>query len=70
MSDPQDYDEDYIEPEDEWDELDECGLMHDGQCTQAGTEHCDFVCPMRDSEFFAGSKAWRKKHGEPEEANK
>lgn len=41
----------------------ECGLMHDGQCAMAGTEHCDFTCPYRDSEDFAGSAAWNKKHG-------
>lgn len=48
--------------EDEDDDLmDECMLGRDGQCGLAGTEHCDFRCPMRDSEFFAGSKAWKKK---------
>jgi hypothetical protein len=40
----------------------ECGLMHDGQCSMAGSEHCDFTCPRRDSEDFAGSAAWIKKH--------
>lgn len=29
----------------------------------AGTEHCDFSCPNRDSEDFCGSKAWHEKHG-------
>jgi hypothetical protein len=61
-------------PEDDFDETDsddfdelmqECGLGHDGQCSMAGTEHCDFVCPMRDSEDFCGSAAWRKKHDRP-----
>ena len=28
----------------------------------AGTEHCDFICPYRNSEHFAGSAAWRAKH--------
>lgn len=48
---------------DDEDWLDECGLMADGQCAMAGTEHCDFSCPNRDSEDFCGSKAWLKKHG-------
>ena len=25
--------------------LDECGMMPDGYCTLAGTEHCDWDCP-------------------------
>lgn len=62
MSEPDyDFDDDYNEP-DEDDDLDECGLTSDGQCMLAGSEHCDFSCSMRDSEFFAGSKAWREKH--------
>jgi hypothetical protein len=43
--------------------MEECGLGADGQCSMAGSEHCDFVCPMRDSEEFCGSAAWKKKHG-------
>lgn len=59
MSD--DYDDDFdLEEEDE---MEDCGLMPDGQCYMAGTEHCDFCCPNRDSVFFAGSKAWMKAHG-------
>ena len=50
--------------EDDWLEQ-ECGLMADGQCMMAGTEHCDCICPWRDSEDFAGSAAWIKKHGAP-----
>jgi hypothetical protein len=57
-----DYDDD---PRD-WDEEDgdefDCHLMEDGQCMMAGSEDCDFVCPMRNSEFFAGSNAWYRKH--------
>lgn len=52
------FDED--EPHDDLDE--ECALGDNGQCGLAGTEHCDFVCPYRDSEDFAGSAAWIKKH--------
>lgn len=52
------------ESDEEYDWLEqECGLMADGQCGMAGTEHCDFSCPYRDSEDFAGSAAWDKKHG-------
>ena len=58
-----DYDDDY-EVEDDDDEYDDCGLMPDGQCLKAGSEECDWVCPMRNSEFFAGSAAWCRKHGE------
>lgn len=65
-SEPDDFDGDDFDETDELDELlQECGLGHDGQCSMAGTEHCDFVCPLRDSEDFAGSKAWREKHEPP-----
>jgi hypothetical protein len=40
----------------------DCGLGHDGQCSLAGSEHCDFCCPFRNSEHFAGSAAWHAKH--------
>lgn len=40
----------------------DCGLGPGGQCSMAGTEHCDFCCPNRMSEWFAGSPAWCKKH--------
>jgi hypothetical protein len=64
MGGPDDHvfnDDNEYDQEDEYDPMDECGLMHDGQCSQAGTEHCDFSCPMRDSAQFVGSKAWREK---------
>jgi hypothetical protein len=58
-------------PEDDGDDFDnedwldmECGLDDDGQCSQAGTEHCDFECPWRDSDQFAGSEAWNRSHGD------
>lgn len=57
--DDNEYDDD---GDDDWLDL-ECGLMHDGQCSMAGTEHCDFECPNRHSEDFCGSVAWNKKHG-------
>jgi hypothetical protein len=59
-------DEPLFEDGDEFDELmSECSLGDDGQCSMAGTEHCDFECPMRDSEEFCGSKAWNEKHSAP-----
>lgn len=61
---PPDLDNEYEDDEDGWLE-DECGLMADGQCAMAGTEHCDFTCPNRDSEDFCGSAAWNKKHAPP-----
>jgi hypothetical protein len=48
--------------EEDFDPADECMLGPDGQCGLAGSEWCDFECPLRDSEFFAGSAAWRAKH--------
>jgi|SRR5579872_3723410 len=50
--------------EDDEEEFDyeDCGLMRDGQCMKAGSEECDFECPNRMSELFAGSPAWVAKH--------
>lgn len=63
-------DDHLYQDDDDGDELDpmdelaqECGLGDDGQCAMAGTDHCDFTCPWRNSEDFAGSAAWRAKHG-------
>lgn len=55
---------DSLDGEESDDFEDDCGLRHDGQCGMAGTEHCDFECPNRESELFCGSTAWRQKHGE------
>jgi hypothetical protein len=64
MDDDDDYSDEDDDGLDPMDELDlECMLGHDGQCGLAGSEHCDFVCPYRDSEDFAGSAAWCQKHG-------
>lgn len=57
-----DFDDGY-DDEDEPDREHDCGLMDDGQCMLAGTEWCDFECHNRDSELFAGSAAWCRKHG-------
>lgn len=35
----------------------DCGLMSNGQCAKAGSEECDWSCPNRESELFAGSVA-------------
>lgn len=60
-----DLDEDFgldDEEEDFEDDFD-CMLGPDGQCLNAGSEDCDFMCPNRMSEDFAGSPAWRRKNG-------
>jgi hypothetical protein len=54
--DPRDWDE-----EDGDDDFD-CHLGPDGQCGAAGSEMCDWECPMRNSDLFVGSRAWCKKH--------
>lgn len=61
LYEPPDDDNEYEDDDDFWLEQ-ECGLMADGQCAMAGTEHCDFSCPNRDSEDFVGSAAWIAKH--------
>lgn len=50
------------EDPDEFDPTLDCHLGHDGQCGAAGSEWCDFECPMRHSDLFVGSKAWRAKY--------
>lgn len=61
MSPPEDedFDDHYFGDDDgdDFDPADECRLMEDGQCLLAGSEWCDFECPYRDSELFAGSRA-------------
>lgn len=64
MTDPHfECDGDLYDEDDEMDREHDCGLMDDGQCALAGTEWCDFECPYRDSEDFAGSEAWHRKMG-------
>lgn len=64
MSGPEDdYNHDLDdECDDELEDEFDCHLMPDGQCLAAGSEWCDWECPYRDSELFAGSDAWNKKH--------
>ncbi|MCJ2020596.1 hypothetical protein MKK84_24735 [Methylobacterium sp. E-065] len=45
------HDLDYPEADDEpdaWDPADDCGQTGDGTCMNAGSEWCDFECPLRD----------------------
>lgn len=59
------------EPDDinQWDDDDDdeafdedCGLnFDDGQCALAGSEHCDFCCPWRTSDAFAGNPGFKPK---------
>lgn len=57
--DEDDYDARYDSSLDGWDELDEfeealqnCSMMADGFCGQAGSEWCDWDCPIRDMEII------------------
>ncbi len=64
--DQRDWDEedgDYEDGDYEDGDYEDCGLMPDGQCLKAGSEECDFECPNRMSDLFAGSPAWCRKHG-------
>jgi len=46
MSDDFDpYDDDLEDDEDDL-YVDECGMGHDGQCSMAGSEWCDWDCPI------------------------
>lgn len=40
-----DYEDEYVEDEHER-LLSECGKIKDGTCMLAGTEHCDWDCPL------------------------
>lgn len=51
------------EADEDFDDDSECMLRPDGQCGAAGSEWCDFECPNRNSELFAGSAAYNRKHG-------
>ena len=63
---PDEFDDFEDDGDDEFDPADDCMLMPDGQCMAAGSEWCDFECPYRDSELFAGSAAWNAKHNRSE----
>lgn len=64
---PDDYDDSdddtFDDLYDDEDDLADCALdPGSGQCGHAGSEHCDFECPLRNSDDFAGSRAFCKKH--------
>jgi len=45
-------DDDAGDEEDEFERaMQECSSMRRGQCSLAGTEHCDFECPFHNSVF-------------------
>ena len=64
-----DYDEDEIDSAagEDFDDSDYCSMGHDGQCGQAGSEHCDFVCPImaeiRAKDHARHEKSKRKRKG-------
>ena len=52
------YEDDFDEDEAYFD----CALMPDGQCMKAGSEECDFECPLSHGSLYAGSEAWHRAH--------
>jgi|GEM_PF-4831800 len=59
----EDYPGDDLDGEDEFDEaLDTCGMTSDGSCMLAGTEQCDFQCPISRS-MYANLARKRDKKG-------
>lgn len=53
-----DYDDDHVfdyMDEEEFEE--ECGLRPDGQCSMAGTEHCDWDCGALNAQRIKAMKA-------------
>jgi len=50
---PDEFDRDADEDCEEFDDFD-CGLIEGGLCMNAGSEWCDFECPMRDT-LLAGA---------------
>ena len=61
--DRDDWDDDTRDWDEEDGDFEDCGLMADGQCLKAGSEECDWECPNRNTDLFAGSDAWRRKYG-------
>lgn len=60
-----DFDDDDCEPMDDDDGFSgfDCGLdPESGQCALAGSEDCDWECDNRNSEWFAGSERYCRKH--------
>lgn len=48
------------EPEEEDDGYDECGMMDDGLCMQAGSEWCDWECPVMAQQAHARINAMKR----------
>lgn len=49
-NDPADWEDspDFDDCEDEDDAVYDCAMQADGNCGKAGSEECDFECPLRD----------------------
>lgn len=50
MEDELDYDDDFYDPDEDWENGTECGAWFNGrfsyyECTKAGSEECDWDCP-------------------------
>lgn len=56
-----DYDDRPDDDDDELDDADSCGSTRDGQCDFAGTEWCDFSCPMHDAVFAKAIRRTKRK---------
>lgn len=54
---PQDDYDDESDPEDDEGGLDDCGMTADGTCMLAGTEWCDWCCPLGAAARFSGRKS-------------
>lgn len=65
-----DYDDDHVfDYMDEGDEFEEeCGLMPDGQCVLAGTEHCDWDCGRLSQARIQAMKEAKSKEGQDDDA--
>jgi len=62
MSEP-DFEDNYEDDsEEELEDQFDCALGADGQCAMAGSEDCDWECPMSHGRYYAGSNAWHKAH--------
>lgn len=51
------YDDDYSTADYDQEFEEECGLMPDGQCALAGTEHCDWDCGRLNAQRIDAMKS-------------
>lgn len=59
---------DDCDEQDDFEQLaDQCGSHRDGQCDLAGTEWCDWSCPLHDEVFRAAIRRARKAAPQPPE---